>query len=184
MKTTPPVPIFKIRIPLTAMIAAVLAFSACERKTVTREEIQPADPVAKTTTFETSTLGAAIDAFEKAPAAENQSAVNLAFAKLDSEIAELDDRVVKTDGAERAEASAKANNLKSYREAERLRFTKAQAGTAFDTTPAADSRSATQKVEDAAEKVGDKVEEGARKVGETLENAAKKTGEAIKDETH
>jgi hypothetical protein len=145
---------------------------------------QAAEPVAKTTTFETARLGAAIETFEKAPTEENQSSVRLAFAKLDSEIAELQDRVVKTNGSDRAEAASKLNNLQRYRDGEMNRFTKAQEATTSVVNPPADSRSAAQKVEDTTEKAGEKVEEGARKVGDTLENAARKTGDAIKDATH
>jgi hypothetical protein len=175
---------------LTASILGALTFTACERKSVTEEPappvnplVQPADPVAKTTTLETGRLGVAIDTFEKAPTAENHSSVNLALAQLDGEIAELEDRVVKTDGTDRAEAAAKLDNLKSYRDAEKVRFAKVQVGTAFDPNPPADSRSAAQKLEDTVEKVGDKIEEGAKKVGETIEEAAKDTGEAVKDMT-
>ena len=145
---------------------------------------QPAEPVARTTSFETDRLASAIDAFEKAPTAENQSSVKLAFAKLDGEIAELEDRVVKTDGTDRAEASAKLNNMQSYRTAEMLRFTKDQDGLALDANPPVDSRSAAQKAGDTATMIGDKVEDGSKKVGRTLEKAARNTGEAIKDATH
>ena len=110
---------------LAASIGCTLTFAACERKTATVEltlpvepTVQPAEPVAKTSTFETSRLGDAIDTFEKVPTVENQSSVKLAFAKLDGEIAEMQDRVVKTNGQDRAEASAKLNNLQTYRDAE------------------------------------------------------------------
>ncbi|MEI8341991.1 MAG: hypothetical protein WCH43_10725, partial [Verrucomicrobiota bacterium] len=76
---------------------------------------QPAQPFTATRTLETTRLGVAIDIYEKSPTVENQSSVKLAFAKLDGEIAELEDRVVRTNGSERAEASAKLNNLQSFR---------------------------------------------------------------------
>jgi hypothetical protein len=94
---------------LAALILGALTFAACERKSVTEAPalpinppVQPAAPLAITTTFETGRLRAVIDTFEKAPTAENHSSVKLAFAKLDSEIAELEDRVVKTNGTDRA----------------------------------------------------------------------------------
>ena len=114
-----------------------------------------AEPVAKTTTLETERLGAAIDTFEDTPTVENQSSVRLAFAKLDGEVAELDDRVVRTDGSDRAEASAKSVNLQRYRDAEMVRFTRAQEGAYLDKSLPADSRSAAQKVRDANIMVGE-----------------------------
>jgi len=182
------------RIILTTSILGLLTFAACERKTTTVVMDLPANPVvqttpvpepaAKTTTVETRRLSAAIDTFEKVPTEENKSSVKLAFAKLDGEIAELEDRVVKTDGTDRAEASAKLNNLQRYRDTESLRFTKDLDGLALDATPPVDSRSAAQKAGDTAEMVGEKVENGGRKVERTLEKAARNTGEAIKDATH
>ena len=176
---------------LAASIACAWTFTACERKTTAEEPVslitptsQSAKPVAKTSTFETARLGAAIDTFEKAPTVENQSSVKLAFSELDSEIAELEDRVVKTDGNDRAEATAKSKNLKKYRTAEMIRFAKAQIGTAVDANSPADSRSGAQKMKDAAARGGENIEDGAKKVGRTLEKGAKNTGEAIKDATH
>ena len=148
------------------------------------QPVPSVEPVAITETFETDRLGVAIDAYEKAPTAENQSSVNLAFAKLDVEIAKLEDRVVKTDGAGRAEATSKLNNMQNYRKDEVLRFTKDQNGQTQNANPPVDSRSGTQKVKDTAVMVGDKVENGAKDVGSTLKNAAKDTGEAIKDVVH
>ena len=181
------------RIILAASIASALAFAACERKSATVEltlpsnpavQPQPAEPVAVTSTFETARLGEAIDTFEKVPTVENQSSVRLAFAKLDGEIAELQDRVVRTNGQDRADASAKLNNLQNYRDAETIRFTKAQNGMALDANRPADGRSVAQKAGDTAVMVGDKVEDGTRKAGRTLERAAEKTGEVIHDATH
>ena len=184
----------KTRFILAASIVGTLAFTACERKAATVEmtlpinpptqTAQPAEPVATTATFETSRLGTAINVFEKAPTVENQSSVKLAFSKLDGEIAELEDRVVKTNGTDREEASAKLNNLQRYRDAETTRFTKDQDGLALDANSPADSRSAAQKAGDTAAMVGEKVEDGTRKVGRTIERAARNTGEAIKDVTH
>ena len=176
---------------LAASIVCAFTFTACERKTTAEEPTAPAspatqtaEPIAKTSTFETARLGGAIDRFEKTPTVENQASVKLAFTELDGEIAELELRVTKTHGSARAEAAAKAANLQKYRDSEMVRFTKAQIGTAFETTPPADSRSGAQKMKDTAVKVGDTVEDGAEKVGKTLEKGAKNTGEAIKEATH
>ena len=87
---------------------------------------QIAGPVTKTRTLETSALGASIDAFIVTPTHTNRASVKQAFARLDSEIAELNERADKTDGRDRAEATAKLINLQSYRTAEMLRFTRAQ----------------------------------------------------------
>ena len=132
-----------------------------------------ADPVAKTKTFETARLGAAIDSFEKEPVDRNSAAVKKALAELDGEIAELQERVAKTSGAARDEAAVKARNLESYRSSENLRFTKAQAAGALGGRPSADGRTGAEKVEDRARRVGQTVEDGAKRVGESLENAAK-----------
>jgi len=177
------------RVIFAASILCGLAFTACERKTTADEPTTPAslvaqsaEPVAKTSTFETARLGAAIDTFAKTPTIENQSSVKLAFAELDSEIAELGNRMVKTTGSAREEATAKSNNMKAYRDAELIRFAKAQALSPL--SPPADSRSGAQKMKDAAAKAGNKIEDGAQKVGKTLEKAAKNTGEAIDEATH
>jgi hypothetical protein len=133
----------------------------------------PAAPVAQTTPFETTRLGAAIDTFEKAPSVENQSSVKLDFAEVDGDIADLVDRVVKTDGSDRAEAAARLNNLQTYHDAEMTRFTNDQTAAGFDDNSPADGRSGAQKVKDAA-----------KKVEKSFEKAAKDTGDAINDATH
>ena len=200
----------KPRVVFAASLAWALILVACERKAATVEVGLPANPtvqsgdpvavmtptapaisrpVARTTSFETSGLGTAIDTFEKAPTVDNQSSVKLAFAKLDEKIAELQDRAAKTDGQDRAEANAKADNLQSYRNAEMTRYTRDQDGLALDAmpppaNPPVDSRSVAQKAKDTAEEVGDKVKQGAEKVGRGLDKAARKTGDAIDDVTH
>jgi len=167
-----------IRTILVASIACSLIFTACERRTTAGEPTpaqtpatQPAEPIAKTSTFETARLGTAINKFTKSPTAENQSSVQLAFAELNGEIAELEDRVVKTTGADRAEAAAKAGNLRKYRDSELIRFTEAQAFAAPEMSPPADSRSGTQKMKDTASKVGKTIEKGAENTGDAIKNA-------------
>ena len=127
---------------LTASIVWALTFTACERKSTAVETAlpvdliaQPAEPVAKTKTFETARLATAIDRFEQAPTVENQSSTKLAFSDLNGEIAELEDRVVKTSGSDRADAASKLNNLQRYRDAELIRFAKAQAAEPVAKTP-------------------------------------------------
>lgn len=176
---------------LAASIGFALSLTACDRKTTAGEPARPvmpttlsAEPVAKTSTFETARIAEAIKTFEKAPTVKNQSAVKLAFAELDGEIAELDDRVVKSTGSDRADAAAKLKNLQDYRDAETIRFAKAQVGTGLEVTSPADGRSGTQKISDTATKVGESIKDGTQKVGRTLEKGAKNTGDAIKDATH
>jgi hypothetical protein len=165
----------------------VLAFTACERKTV--EVIVPAnpdaaDPVPQTRTFETAGLKSAIDTYEKMPTTENAADVRKAFAKLDGEIAELEGHVARKTGNERAEAAQKLANLTTYRTAETARFAKAQA-TAGVAAPTADitidSRSGAQKAEDAARNTGDTLKNAAEKAGDAIKDAGKKAGDAIKE---
>lgn len=73
-------------------------------------------------------------------------------------------------GAEREEAAVKLKNLQSYRAAETLRFTRAQAVAGVGVIPRADGRTGAEKLEDSA-----------RKAGNAVEDAAKKAGGAIKD---
>ena len=173
---------------LTASILGVISLTACERKATTEAmplpvcpTLQPTVQVAPSRTFETAHLGAAIDTFERAPTVGNQSSVKVAFAKLDEKIAEQEDLMIKAGGQERAYASLKLNNLQTYRNSEMARFKKDLDGLALDENPPEDTRSAAQKAEDKAERVGEKVEDGAKKVGRTIGNAVRKTGEAISD---
>lgn len=161
------------RILSSLAIAAAVTLMGCERKTVV-VEVAPAtpvvEPVAKTKTLETARLGAAVDAYERTPSAENHADVKKAFAELDGELAELEGLVAKRTGVEREEAAGKLRNLQGYRIAETARFTAAQAKSPLDVRPAADARSGAEKVED-----------GAKRVGNSIEDAAKKTGDAIRD---
>lgn len=162
----------------------LLNLTACQRRPVTEDSpAKPAAPSAETTTLETGRLGAAIDALAKTSNGENRSAVNLALAELDSEIAELQSLVLKAGGSDRAEASVKLDNLKRYRAEEMARLANLETATPFGSPPP-DSRSGSQKLEDAAENAGDKLEEGAEKVGDAIQDAAHKTGEAVRDATH
>ena len=179
---------------LTTAILGGLSFTACERNTTSVEMTLPSNPtlqplepipsmpvVPETRTFETSSLGVAIDAFEKAPTEESQAAVKFELAKLDIKISELDDRVIKSSGADRADALTQVNHLQWVHDSEMNRFIKDQDGLTLDANPPAVIHSADQKTDDRDEGVGEKVEEGAKKVGRTVGKAIRKTGEAITD---
>ena len=161
------------RIRLLILTILAVPFVGCERKTVVVME-QPAppltEPAARTTTLETSKLGAAIDAYERGPTEEHRADVRKAFAKLDAEIAELEALVAQRTGTPRDEAATKMRNLQAYRAAETARFTALQAMVVAGVQTEGDARTGAEKVED-----------GAKRVGRTLEDAAKRAGEAVKD---
>lgn len=143
---------------LPVAVIAVLGLISCEdKKPQTIEKATPA-----TATAETSKLGAAVDAYNKAPTAARAADVDRAFAELNQEIAELEQRVTKTTGDERVKASEKAGNLRAYRDKEHLRYLEAQSKAA---------------VKPAAEDAGDRMKEAARQTGEGIKDAA----EAVKD---
>ena len=145
---------------------------------------QAAQPIAKTTTDETNSLGAAIDAFEDNPSEEKQSSARLAFAKLDEAIAKANERAIVSGGSARSDATTVANDLKQYRDAEMVRFTKAQGSLLLEMNRPVDRRSAAQKAEDAAAGVGASFANGSRAIGKAIGTAAKNTGRAIKNATH
>ena len=158
---------------LSVSTLAVVVFGGCERKTVdvdVRPSTPVPEPVARTKTFETSQLGAAIDAYGRTPTEEHRADVRKAFAELDGEIAELEALVAQRSGTSRDEAATKLRNLQTYRAAETARFTAAQAGAVAGVRAEGDARTGAEKVED-----------GAKRVGRTIEDAAKRTGEAVKD---
>ncbi len=157
-------------------VAGALAIVGCERKTVV-VEVAPAtpmaDPVAKTKTLETSRLGAAVDAYERQPGAENHASVKLALADLEGEIAELEALVAKRTGGEREEAAVKLRNLQTYRAAEIARFTVAQAKAPLAAPASRDGRTGADKVEDTAKRIGNSVEDAARKTGDAIKDAVR-----------
>ena len=163
-------------------IAAVISLGACERKTVTIVAPTPVDlhqaPDAPTTTLETKKLGIAIDNYVASPSDMNAAQVKKAFADLDGEIAELQERVAKTSGQDQAEARGKLTNLQTYRAAETARFSVASVKLApMNPTPVVDTRAG-------AEKVGDNVENAAQKIGRSIEHGAENVGDKIHDATH
>lgn len=157
-------------------IAGFLASMGCERKTGV-VEVAPtapvADPVARTKTLETSRLGAALDAYERKPNAENHASVKLALADLDGEIAELEALVAKRTGGERDEAAVKLKNLQAYRSAAMARLTAAKAGTPLAIPVPVNGRTGAEKVEDTAKGVGNSIEDAARKTGDAIKDAVR-----------
>jgi hypothetical protein len=161
-----------------AVTTAALTFAACDRPAPTAalpaSSTPVPEPVAKTKTLETELLGRAVDTYESAPNAANAAAVDKATAKLDGEIAELQERVAKKGDPE---AEMKAKNLKSYRESEVVRFNVAKAKAAIGVgspAPAApDGRTGADKMRDSAEKAADKVETGAQKAADAIRNVVK-----------
>ncbi len=169
-------------IPFTAFALAFLG-PACERKTVVIEtrssEETVGEPIPRTDTLETKRLGSTIDDFERGPSAENNADVKKAFADLDGEIAELEARVARISGGDRDEAALKLRNLQSYRAAEQLRFTRAQA--AANVSPSAIAQPPAPLAEERARKVGETIEDSAIKSGNALKDALDKAGDALKD---
>ncbi len=167
---------------LTFLVTA-LVLTACDRKPTTRASdeltsVSLSQPISATKTLETSRLGRAIDSYERDPSPVHEADVEKAFADLAGEIAELQERIDKTTGSDRADASVKARNLMDYRDAEKLRFAKAKA---VSTVPQGDGRSGAQKIEDGVKHAADKVEDAAKDTGNAIKRAAEKTGDAIKD---
>lgn len=163
---------------LSIGLSAVL-FTACERKKeIVIERMPETTPAPALTTLETERLGAAITAFEAAPTSENAANVNTAFSELEGEIGELDAIVAKEAGEEKLTAERKAVELRAYRDAERARFTAAQAK-ALGSEVKTDVRSAGEKVEDAARRTGESIEDAAKKAGEKVEDAAESVKDAV-----
>lgn len=157
-------------------LASACAAVGCERKTVV-VRIEPpaplAEPVAKTRTLETSRLGSAVDSYDREPTAGNHAVVKKALAELDGEIAELEALVAKRSGSSREEAAVKLKNLQTYRAAEVMRFTVAQAKAPLTARPPVDGRSGADKVEDTAKRVGNSIEDAARKTGDAIKDAVR-----------
>jgi len=139
------------------------------------------EPIAKTETLETRRLGAELDRYERAPNAATRADVHKALAELDGEIAELEQRVARTDGADRAEAAAKLRNLRDYRQTQTVRFAAMQGAAAIGVPPAVDARTGAEKAQDSARKAGNEVEDAAKKAADTIKDAGEKIGDAIKD---
>jgi predicted amino acid racemase len=139
--------------------ALIAGFSACEKKPQVVEK-----PTASLSTVETNRVGSAVDAYIASPTEAQAANVERAFSELDSEIAELDQRVSQSSGDEREEARTKSAQLQSYRDKEKARFTEARVRSKVET----ETSSAGSKIEAAAEKIGDSVKDAAETVKEKL----------------
>ncbi len=161
-------------VPILA-ISSLLGLAACDRQVVVVEKPSTPipEPVAQTKTLETSRLGETVDLFEREPTAGNSAAVKKALAELDGEIAELQEYVATHDGDKRVKAAGKLKNLESYRAAETLRFTAAQAKAPLSNREPVDTRSGAEKAEDSAKKVGNSIEDAARKTGDAIKDAVR-----------
>ena len=171
----------KTRLILTASIA-LLAATGCNRQpVVVLEPAPPAPlPVARTQTLETHVLRKEIDTFEQQPSRVQSARVDKAFAEIDGEIAELVEHVAKKTGGERAEAARKLTDLRTYRDAEHLRFLALEAKAQLQQKrESVEFPPAPLLREDGAEKLGEKIDDAARKVGDGLKDAA----DAIRDKT-
>jgi hypothetical protein len=160
-------------LPILASIS-ILGSAACHREIVVTETVPATpipEPVAKTKTLETSRLGTAIDDYEREPSAAHNAEVKKTLARLDEEIAKLQEYIAKHDGDARAKAAAKLENMQSYRTAEMVRFTAAQAKGAVDAPKSADDRTGADKATDTARKVGNEIQETGRKTGEAIKDA-------------
>jgi hypothetical protein len=143
---------------LTLGGSLILFLSACEEKPQVVEK-----PTAATTNFETARLGTAIDTYIATPSDAQAADVEKAFAEIDGEIAELDQRASSATGAERTEAQTKAGDLRAYRDKEKMRYTEAQAR--------AKTNAAGEQAESAAQKVGEGVRDAADAVKTGVDNA-------------
>ncbi len=165
------------KIRLSALLAIGLVSFACEKKVeVIVPSPTPIDitrtPDSATNTLETKKLGVAIDLYVSTPSAENAANVKGAFADLDGEIAELEARVAKTGGSDRAEAQAKLTNMQTYRAKETARYTVAAATAPMsNTVEPVDTRTGAEKVEHTLDKVGNSIKRGTENVGDKIKDA-------------
>ncbi len=169
------------------LITAALTLTACDRppndapnKTpeVSAEMPRPASDLK---TLETSRLGRAIDTYSQEATPLNRADVEKAFAELNGEIAELEERARTTTGSDRDEALAKARSLTAYKHAEELRFTAVRVLPNGDALPPVDTRSGAQKIEDGAKDAASSVEDAAKDAADAIGDAMEKAGDTIKD---
>jgi Skp family chaperone for outer membrane proteins len=149
-------------LPSLALCAGISLFAACEKKPQVVEK-----PTPSLANVETARLGVAIDAYVASPTDSQAASVEKAFAELDGEIAELDQRVTKTSGADREEAQTKSTQLHTYRDKEMARYTEAKARAKTQAT-GAKVETAVDKIEDVAKEAGNAVKEAADKTKEKL----------------
>ena len=152
-----------------------LGISGCDKKpdVIIIKEGSSMTPQPGTRTLETSALSRSITVYEQEPNAFNAASVKKAVAELDGEIAELEERIAKTSGSDRAEAAQKLADLSNYRSQQIVRFSKAQATgtrTVHSTGPVLVPR---DDAKDAADRVGNSIEKGARNVGDAIRDAVR-----------
>jgi len=150
------------RIVLTLAFSSTFFFAACEEKKPRVVE----KPIPETINIETTRVGAAIDSYISSPTAVHAADVDRAFAKLEGEVTELSQRLARTSDPE---VKMKSDNLRAYRDRERLRYTEAQ------------TRAKVDAVKRGTQDVGDKVEDAARKAGEGVKDAADTVKDGVKD---
>ncbi len=154
---------------LFLVCAATLAGLGCDRSPRVTIETPPPTPtpIPRAELVEISGLRAEIDAYATAPSAVQAARVEKAFAETDVAIAELKDRVSRTEGDLREDAARRLAELRAFRDGESVRFRGLQSA----------ARSRDPNFKGGAEKVGEKIDDAARKVGEEIKDAA----DAIRD---
>jgi len=99
---------------LTASIAAALSFTPIHGATAATTQSR-ISAVGENPSPDAPSLRIAISAYKKHPTMENRSAVKAALARLDLNIAETREHMLRSNGSDRANAAAKLNDLKQYR---------------------------------------------------------------------
>jgi len=134
---------------------------------------------------ETISLGAAIDSFKQHPTVENRSAVKIALAKLNLDIAEQEARMVQAEGPARTDAAAQIEALKNYRAAQLHRLPRNAvfashaphqhhlATLSHRERGERDERGPVEKMKDSALNAKDKVVSGAETAGSKVKSGAK-----------
>ncbi|HEX8371367.1 MAG TPA: hypothetical protein VF585_01185 [Chthoniobacterales bacterium] len=171
---------------LPLLFAVGILTFGCEKKADAPVIDITKTPAAPTETLETKKLGGFIDQYVTTPSAENAARVQRAFADLDGEIAELQERVTQTNGNDRAEAQAKLDNLLTYRNAETARFAAATSTLPVTTmTPVrpVDTRTGAEKLGDSVEKAANGIQDTAKKIGNSVEKGAENAGDKVQDAT-
>jgi len=176
---------------LTASVAAALSLTPWHRSVGAPNPVAPSEfedprpltqPVAENQAPDAPSLRIAIGEFKMHPTAENRSSVKVALAKLDLNIAGMRDRMLNSQGRDRADAAAKLENLKQYRSAQMHRLPK---DTEMALNRPIQDRSLEKpsiaiQVKDTALDVKDKAVSGAKSAGEKGMRVTKKA--AIKAE--
>ncbi len=174
------------KIPLFAVltVASALTFTGCEKKPTAEAPATATEaPVAKTKTFETVHVSAAIDAYISAPSDDKAAAVDRALAELEGEIAELRQQIAKASGDEHVEVGTKIQNLSEFHTKEKARYTTAKAGAAVGAVKE-EAEKAADAVKDGADDAADDAKDATEDAKEAIKDAAHKTGDAVKETAH